>query len=80
MPDLREVLCPLCVRPGGLKIHLEFLSKPLGTFSLAGAQMKLSVREVPVLSCGQPGCNLILVGEIQDGHAVFPDPHVEAKR
>ena len=80
MPELEKVLCPKCTHPGGLAIHLEFHSKPIGTFSLAGAQMKLSVRQVPVLSCSLPGCNLILVGEIQEGDAVFPDPHVEGGR
>lgn len=77
MPNLQEVLCPQCTHPGGLKIHLEFASESIGDFSLAGAQMKLSVREVPVLSCSLLGCNLILVGEIQGDMAVFPDPHVQ---
>lgn len=74
MPDLQEVLCPRCVRQGGLKIFMEF--KSTGGFGFGG----LSVRQVPVLSCSLPGCGLILVGEIQGDHAVFPDPHVEAKR
>lgn len=60
MSDLQEVLCPLCVRQGGLKMFMEF--------------------KVPVLSCCLPGCKLILVGEIQGGDAVFPDPHVKGGR
>lgn len=71
MPELEKVLCPKCTHPGGLKMFMEFHST--GAFGFGG----LEVRQVPVLSCSLPGCNLILVGEIQDGDAVFPDPHVQ---
>lgn len=73
MNYLRKVLCPLCVRPGGLKMFVEELST-------VGPDGALSVRLVPVLSCSLPGCRLILMGEIQGGDAVFPDPHVEPVR
>lgn len=78
--ELPDVLCPKCTYPGGLAIFLEFVSKPIGSFSLAGAQMKLSVRQVPVLSCSLPGCKFMTTGYIQGGDAVFPDPHVQAQR
>lgn len=70
MNHLRKVLCPLCVRPGGLKMFVEELS----TIGPDGA---LSVRLVPVLSCSKLRCKLILVGEVQGDMAVFPDPHVQ---
>lgn len=71
MPDLEEVLCPKCTFPGGLCIYTEFQST--GPCTLGG----LVMREVLILSCGLPGCNLILVGERQGDMAVFPDPHVQ---
>lgn len=71
MPDLEEVLCPKCTFSGGLKIYTEYQST--GQFGFGG----MEVREVLVLSCSLPGCNLILVGERQGDMAVFPDPHVQ---
>lgn len=76
--DLSKVLCPKCTYPGGLSLHLELVATPIGTFSLAGAVMKFSANEVPVLSCSLSDCHLVLVGRIEDGYAVFPDPHVQA--
>lgn len=75
-PFLSKVLCPKCVRPGGLRIFVEYISNTV-PLSVEGI-LRLSVCEVPVMSCSLPGCNLILVGWIE-GHnmAVFPDPHVQ---
>lgn len=59
----------------GLYIDIEFVAKPLGTFSLAGVQMKVSGRELPVLKCRN--CPFELVGEFDgNSHAVFSQPTV----
>lgn len=73
MNHLRKVLCPLCVRSGGLKMFTEELST-------IGPTGELSVRLVPILSCSKPRCLLILVGEVRGDTAVFPDPHVKPVR
>lgn len=73
-PFLAHVLCPLCVRQGGLRIFIEYISNtvPVAT----DGTLRLSVCEVPVMSCSLPGCKLILVGWKEGNEAVFPDPHV----
>lgn len=45
--------CPGCGH-SGLRIEMRLLARPLGTFSLAGAQDKVSASEVPFLICD--GC------------------------
>lgn len=63
--------CPRCnAEPGCLSIADQLQAQPLGSFSVAGAQLKVSARSVPVLRCS--ACGLELVGEYTgDGHAVF---------
>ncbi len=78
--NLEEVLCPKCTHPGGLKVFMECVSRSPGEYLPVGPQGKIYVRWVPILSCALAGCNLVLVGQIQGDEAVFPDPHVEAKR
>lgn len=76
MKELPEILCPWCVRQGGLVIQVNMVAKPLLTFSLAGAQMKLSAIEVPRLMCRL--CERYVDGRIDGTEAVFPDPHFGA--
>lgn len=73
--------CPQCgfvkddrpVSRTGLYIDIEFVAKPIGDFSLAGMQIKVSGRELPVLKCRN--CPFKLVGEFDgDNHAVFSPP------
>lgn len=62
--------CPKCSVVGYLHIENEFISKEIGDFSLAGAQMKLSGTMRPVLKCHN--CDLRIIGEFDgDNHAVF---------
>lgn len=63
--------CPRCrADPGCLGITDRLQARPLGSFSVAGAQLKVSARSVPVLRCS--ACGLELVGEYTgDGHAAF---------
>lgn len=75
-PFLAKVLCPLCVRAGGLRIFVEYISNTVPISS--NGELRLSVCEVPVLSCSLPGCELVLVGRKEGNEAVFPDPHVQA--
>lgn len=58
---VEETLCPQCgAGPGTLSITIKLVLKPLGTFSLAGAQMKASAYEAPILECSE--CDLSLEG------------------
>ena len=52
-----------------LWLELRLVAKPIGSFSLAGVQMKVSAGETPVLSCS--GCDWTVAGRIEDGKAVF---------
>jgi hypothetical protein len=77
-PSLETVLCPWCVKPGGLSLAIQFYVEPVGSFSLAGVGMKLSMREVPKLACSL--CQRSMIGRLEGSEAVFPDPHVEPER
>ncbi len=45
--------CPNC-QAGGLELRASFKASPLGSFSLAGAEMKVSARLLAMLYC--PAC------------------------
>lgn len=70
---LPKVLCPWCVHAGGLGIWFKWVAKPIGSFALAGTQIKLSVSQEPVLKCTL--CKEEISGRVDGGDAVFPDPH-----
>lgn len=73
MPTAETSQCPRChAGPGTLQIRSTLQARPIGEFSLAGAQMKVSAVEVPVLTCS--ACDLHIVGRFEDGHAVFTPP------
>jgi hypothetical protein len=70
---ITRTACPECGEVGYLYIDTRFVSKPLGTFSIAGAQMKTVGKMKPVLRCHN--CPFDLVGEFDGGnHAVFSPP------
>jgi len=50
-PDLSTVPCPECENVGTLYIGTVLQAKPIGSFSLAGQQMKFSANEIPAIRC-----------------------------
>ncbi len=67
---ITKTACPKCTKVGGLHINIQLVSKPLGTFSLAGAQVKTSAYQAPVLECQH--CDLHVAGRFDgDNHASF---------
>ena len=75
---VNDAACPSCLAPPGcLTIDIEMVAKPLGTFSIAGAQMKVTAAMLPVLNC--TACGLRIVGRYDaDGrHVEFPAPITE---
>jgi hypothetical protein len=56
LPD--EVPCPACGVTGKLSLRTVFRAQPIGSYSLAGAQMKFSARrerEFKCAACGATG-------------------------
>jgi len=49
----------------GIVIEWRLEARPIGSFSLAGAQMKFSAREHPYAKC--PGCRHVSRGESSAG-------------
>ena len=47
--------CPGCGQRGNVTITKKYKAKDIGTFSLAGQQMKFSVREILEMACGACG-------------------------
>lgn len=75
MPTVDNARCPACgAGPGTLAIVERLVAAPLGTYSLAGAQLKASARVRPVLTC--TACALEKAGEYDaDGrHVTFQPP------
>lgn len=72
MPTVEESRCPSCGEPGTLSLGSALVAKPIGTFSLAGAGMKVSAVLRPTLSCS--ACGLHRTGLLDpDGkHVWFP--------
>lgn len=57
-----EVACPACGHEG-MKVKWKLVAKPVGTFSLAGRQMKFSACEAPVLYCPNGECGVEATGK-----------------
>lgn len=71
MPGPEVVPCPACgAGPGVLSIVERLVASPLGSFSLAGAGLKVSARWRPVLVCAE--CGWEDVGVFDGRHALFP--------
>ena len=81
-----DLKCPTCGQDS-IFLTLELQGSKLGDFSLAGMQVKFSMKEVPVLICDgevrngdrpelfeYTECSWRLVGTIEDGQAVFQRP------
>lgn len=54
IPDVSFPPCPSCGEDA-LRIEFRLRCKPIGSFSLTGAQMKLSAQEWPWLVCDSCG-------------------------
>lgn len=69
---LKDKPCPACGVVGSLDIEEIFYGKPLGSWSLAGVQVKFSGEWRPVLTCS--ACDLVRAGTYAPGrtHAHFP--------
>ncbi len=77
MATIDDSPCPACgTGPGTLSLQVgsRLQARPLGTFSLAGAQMKVAAIASPVLRCS--ACGLQVQGRWDsDGrHVVSPAP------
>jgi hypothetical protein len=70
MASIDRTPCPECHLVEKLYIDIQLVAKPIGEFSLAGAQMKFSGKTCPVLKCRN--CEFELVGEFDgETHATF---------
>ena len=56
-PDLSTVACPTCQTVGSLSLQSRMVTCPLGTWSLAGQQLKTPAVEVPHVVCTAGGCD-----------------------
>lgn len=55
--------CPICGQVGGLSLTPGLVARPLGSFSIAGAQDKVVVCQVAVLACSQ--CRASWTGHLE---------------
>ena len=71
MASIEASACPKCCTPDSLQLTDQLIAQPIGSFSLAGAQLKFSAQSRPVLTC--TACELRLVGTYDpDGrHVMF---------
>ncbi len=56
--------CPQCRTQGTISVRLVLVAKPLGSFSLAGEQMKVSARRAAVAECSS--CGLSVSGHLEN--------------
>lgn len=54
---LKSIACPDCGTVGSIKLGTTLVARPLGSWSLAGQQLKVSTRETTALVCTAPGCH-----------------------
>jgi hypothetical protein len=64
LPDVSGTDCPACGQRT-LTVAWELVAKDVGTFSLAGATMKFSAYQAPVLRC--TNCGVSSVGRFEGG-------------
>lgn len=62
--------CPCCDATGTVTVRLLLAAKPIGSFSLAGAQVKVSAVTRAVAECS--ACGLTVAGRLE-GATVGPD-------
>lgn len=72
MPTVDQSSCPRCGTPGALALGEALVAEPLGSFSVPGAQIKITARGRPILTCS--ACGLHRVGEYDSDrqHVTFP--------
>jgi hypothetical protein len=58
-PDLSVIACPDCKTVGSLELTTRLHARPIGSFSLAGQQMKVSAVTVHVLACTAGNCEFV---------------------
>lgn len=63
---LKTLACPDCGTVGSLALGTRLTARPLGTWSLAGAQLKTSATEIPVLECSTQGCGFVKLPSVGD--------------
>lgn len=71
MSKIAQATCPGCQTKGTLSIVMKMVAMPIGGFSLAGTQPKVTARELPVLVCSDANCTFNVIGRIEAGKAVF---------
>lgn len=49
-----DTACPHCGHHG-MEMTFRMVAKPLGSFSLAGSQLKFSANEIPYIECPECG-------------------------
>jgi hypothetical protein len=54
-PALTTVSCPQCEAVGTLSVEWKLVARPIGSHSLAGAQVKVSAQDTPHLVCSECG-------------------------
>lgn len=72
--SMPTVLCPNCVKQGGLRMYMRLEAYPLESL----VELLFSARIVPVLACRL--CEWSVNGWLEGNQAVFPDPHVPAPK
>ena len=66
---IEETPCPTCNRVGTLYVEVKLVAKPIGSFSLAGAQTKVTAESKPFLLCSV--CHFTKMGKFsEDGYHV----------
>lgn len=58
-PDLSGFACPSCARVGTLTLEDRLVALPMGTWSLAGVQDKVSAVMVAHIVCSAEGCGFV---------------------
>lgn len=61
--DLARLECPHCHTTGSLRIEVRLVAKPLGSYSIAGAQPKVVATQIPHLVCTKANCGFILAAK-----------------
>jgi hypothetical protein len=76
-PVLIPKPCPWCgAGPGTLTLRPVLVSRPLASFSLAGAGMKTSARTAVAVACS--ACDKDVVGHLTDPNHWAPDDPADA--
>jgi hypothetical protein len=55
--------CPACGAPGTVTVQPVLVGKPLGTYSIAGAQTKAVAERKVALTCS--ACGLLIMGRLE---------------